>query len=110
MELPAANTIGQVIADHCAASIRTQEILDRAAEASSVPSARMRICEFEFSSDWGVERAHTAAFEIKATALNLSYRVSRRLTTSTDLRIHVVVEQLPLPQGPAVRSNSKNGE
>ena len=98
--------IGRVIADHAAAAIRAQESLDRAARRSEVPAARMRIRMFEFSSEWGLERAAAAAFEIKATPLNLSYRVSRRLTASSDLRISVIVEQLPLPQGSTVSSTS----
>ena len=102
LRLPDETTLARVILEHSAAVIRTQEILDRAAQAALVPSTRMRIRNFEFSSDWGLERANTAGFEISATPLNLSYRVSRRLTRSTDLRIRIVVEQVPLPQGSVV--------
>jgi hypothetical protein len=94
-------SIQDIVNDHAAAAIRTQQALDRAAAASLFSPPRMRVSQFEFSSDWGLEISTSAAFEIKAVPLNLSYRISRRLTNSTDLRISVLVEQLPVTTSPS---------
>ncbi len=99
-------SIQDIVNDHAAAAIRTQQALDRAAAASLSSSPRMRVSQFEFSSDWGLETSTSAAFEIKAVPLNLAYRISRRLTNSTDLRLSVLVEQVAL----TTSTSPKTGE
>ena len=102
--MPAAPSTGldaaTVITDHAAVAIRAQEILNHAHELSD-GTPRMQIDRIEFSSDWGVSQSTGTTAQISLTPLNLSYRVSRKLTESTDVQLVVYVEQVPLPVGEA---------
>ena len=55
----------------------------------------------ESASEWALSRSRSMELELKATPLNLSYRVSRRLTSAHDLRVTLTVLQTALPVGEA---------
>lgn len=80
-----------------AAARQLETVLGPSASSALMP-ARMLARHIEFKTHLTLERSRASAFALMAKPVNLGFRVSHESEESTESRLYMEFEQLPVPR------------